>query len=235
MIHEDKYAENSMLNGDFDLAIPFKLSVVGENEPEITVFPSQLKVARQFIERFKTVEEMFSDDAISWVHEQLEPYMLEQLFGLLDSGRDHFIDYLINSVDPALILPETVRITGEEGYENLTGYDIETMNEYGHICFGTVIDGRIVSAACTNYPCDLSGEDYETVELGVETCGEYRNRGFALSNIAALAKFLLESGYEVLYECESKNVGSIAIIKRLGGVEFAKNFCVAAEKLSTEL
>lgn len=235
MIYEDKYAEDSMLNGDFELVIPFKLSIEGDNEPEITVFPSQKRVAENFLKRFKTEEQMFSEDAISWVREQLEPYMLENLFGLLEGVKDHFLDYTISSVDDNLILPETVRLKGDEDLENMTDYDIKAMTEYGHICFGSVIDKKIVSVACTNYPCDLSREDYETMELGVETNEEYRRRGFALSNIAALAKLLLENGYEVLYECESKNTGSIRIIERLGGVEFAKNFCVAAERIPSDI
>ena len=231
MIFEDEQAENSMLNGDFDIAIPFRVRVSEGGDPEVTVFPSQKKLAQEFLRKFRTPDEIFTSEAIEWVRERIAPYLLDYLFGLIDEGRDYFLNFRITSADDKLILPETRLITRADELENLTGYDFDSMNEYGHICYGTVIDGKIVSAACTNYPCDLTGEDGLVAEIGTETAGEYRGRGYALSNCTALATALLERDFEVLYECEAHNDASVGLVKRLGGVEFAKNFCVVGCKL----
>lgn len=215
-----------MINGDFDIVIPFRVRLCEVGEPEVTVFPSQKKLAEEFLEKFRTPDEIFSKEAIEWVRKRIAPYLLDYLFTLIDEGRDYFLNFRIGSVDNSLILPETRLITRADELENLTGYDFDSMNEYGHICYGTVIDGKIVSAACTNYPCDITGEDGLVAEMGTETAEEYRGRGYALSNCAALAAALLEHDFEVLYECEAHNDASVGLVKRLGGEEFAKNFCV---------
>lgn len=231
MIYEDDYAEESVENGDFDIAIPFRLTLREGGEPEITVFPSLKKAAEEFSAKFVTAKEIFTPEAIDWVRKRVEPFMLERRFALSGEGRDHFVNYRLEAIDEGLILPTTQLITHTGGLENLTGYDFDAMSEYGHICVGTVVDGKIVSAACTNYPCDLDEPDELGFEIGVETAEAWRKKGFAASNCAALASMLLSHGSEVLYECESKNPASVGLIKKLGGVEFAKNFCVVAEKI----
>lgn len=231
MIYEDEYAEESVENGDFDIAIPFRLTLEDGHEPEITVFPSLKRIAEEFCEKFRSADEIFTTEAIEWVRERVKPFMLERMFALSDEGRDYFENYRLNSIDESLILPSSQFIGRIGELENLTGYDFDAMSEYGHICVGTVLDGKIVSAACTNYPCDLDEPDELSFEIGVETAEGYRGRGFAASNCAMLASALLSKGRDVLYECESKNEGSVRLIKKLGGQRFAKNFCVVAEKI----
>ena len=231
MIYEDEYAEESVDNGDFDIAIPFRLTLEDGKEPEVTVFPSLKKLAAEFLEKYRTADEIFTSEAIEWVRERVEPFMLKRRFALSDEGRDYFENYRLKSVDEGLILPSTQLIDKVGSLENLTGYDFDAMSGYGHICVGTVLDGKIVSAACTNYPCDLDEPDEMGFEIGVETAEGYRGKGYALSNCAALASSLLTHGSDVLYECEADNLASVGLIKKLGGVRFAKNFCVVAEKI----
>lgn len=231
MIYEDEYAEESVENGDFDIAIPFRLTLEDGKEPEVTVFPAFKKLAAEFLEKYRTADVIFTPEAIEWVRERVKPYMLERMFALSDGGRDYFENYRLKSVDEGLILPSTQLIDRFWSLENLTGYDFDVMSRYGHICVGTVIDGKIVSAACTNYPCDLDEPDELGFEIGVETAEGYRGKGYALSNCALLASALISRGRDVLYECEAGNLASVRLIKKLGGVRFAKNFCVVAEKI----
>lgn len=234
MIYEDEYAESSVDNGDFDIAIPFRLTLAEGGEPEITVFPSLRRAAEEFTERFGSdPSRIFSKEAVNWTRERVRPYLTERLFELCPSCGDHFINYRLGDIDRGLILPETRLITGESGLENLTGYDFDAMAQFGHICYGTVVKDRIVSAACTNYPFDLSDPDEPEVEIGVETHEDWRGRGYAASNCAALASALLGHGVGVLYECESENTPSVKLIERLGGREFARNFCIVGNRVPT--
>ena len=49
---------------------------------------------------------------------------------------------------------------------------------------------------------------------------------------AALACFLIDKGYTVLYECGSDNEASIALAKKLGGIQSGKNFCIVGHRIS---
>lgn len=230
MIYEDEYGEESVENGDFDIAIPFRLSLKNGGEPEITVFPSLRETAVEFIKNFKTADEIFKSETIEWVRRRVAPFCFDRIFVLSDTGTEHFINYRLKSTNSSFIQNSTRRIDDLRGLENLTSYDIEAMIEFGHICFGTVIDGKILSVVCTNYPFDPEDEENE-FEIGVETAEAVRGKGYALSNCAAVAKFLKENGRDVLYECEDSNIPSRKLIERLGGEEFARNFCVVAERV----
>ena len=121
MIYEDEYAEESVENGDFDIAIPFRLTLEDGKEPEVTVFPAFKKLAAEFLEKYRTADMIFTPEAIEWVRERVKPYMLERMFALSDYGRDYFENYRLKSVDEGLILPSTQLIDRFWSLENLTG------------------------------------------------------------------------------------------------------------------
>lgn len=227
-IYEDEYGEESADCGELNIAIPFRVCMKVGEDPEICVFPSLLKTAKEFGEKFEP-DEMFGRAAMEWIRKKVTHFMLERMYAPVDDGQDCFLNYKLEKTNSEFILPSTRILTELNGLENLTEVDLEAMNEFGHICFGTVIDGKIVSCACTNYPFD--SEDDCGMEIGVETNENFRNNGFALSNCAALAQFIIEQGSYVLYECESSNLPSIKLIERLCGEKIAKNFCIVASRI----
>lgn len=236
MIYEDDGAERLVLDGEFDIAIPFSITCDG-GEPRIGVFPSQRSGAEEFLRLFGDSEDnIFSERAIGWARRRFEPFLNENGFVLCEDNDDYFLEYRITNPDSRFILDGTLRLDGPITLENLTGYDFDAMIQNGHICYATVADGRIVSAACTNYSCALTADegDEREIEIGVETAPEYRNRGYGLSCAAALSSGLAARGYAVLYECESRNAASIALVNRLGGELFARNFCVVGARIAED-
>ena len=229
MIYEDEGAEKLALEGEFELAIPFSLYAYNNGDVKINVFPSLRADAEEFLSRFSG-DVMFTE-GVDWAHRRFRGF-LEQHGYSTDDETGYFLDYRVEGAHSGLILPGTFRVSGGEKLENLTGYDFETLSGYGHICFALEADGKIVSAACTNYPFILADGDQEEriIEIGVETAPEYRRRGYGISCAAALATELYSRGMDVLYECASGNEGSVALVKRLGGKLFAKNFCVVGRK-----
>ena len=234
MIFLDDGAEKLVLDGEFDIAIPFSVSCETGGEPKVSVFPSQKDIAEEFLRLFGASDSLFSPEAVVWAKRQFKPYFDKLGFALVDDGDAHYLNFRITDPHSELILAGTRELCGDEPYENLTGYDFAALNHFGHICFGCVVDEKIVSAACTNYSFMLAEEepDTRTIEIGVETAEEYRCRGYGLSCTAALACFLIDKGYTVLYECGSDNLASTTLAKKLGGIQSGRNFCVVGRRIN---
>lgn len=232
-IIEDEGAEQLAREGEFELAIPFSLYLYNDGGIRINVFPSLKKDAEEFLSLFPD-DRMFSSEALGWACERFGGAISAEGYTTEDTDV-FFYDYLVKGADRSLILPETFRVCGSEEAENLTGYDFGYMTNYGHVCFAAEVDGKIVAAACTNYPVLLADDQYDRrVEIGVETSPEYRRCGYGISCAAALVNELVAQGFEVLYECGSDNPASVALVDRLGGSVFAKNFCVVGRKETDE-
>ncbi len=222
MIYKQHEDEALVLNGEAFMAIPFSFAVYPDTEePEIRVYPSLMPLAEAFFDRFEYA--MFSDEAIAWAKKTFGAFLSENGFEVCEESEDYFISYLLKPAESTAVLPTTVRLDGVGALENLTEYDIDTMTSQGHLCFATVMDGMIVSAACTNSPVDEDVED-TYIEIGVETVSDYAGHGYGSSNVAALTAALAKMGAQPLYECASKNAASMALAKKLGGEIYAKNY-----------
>ena len=222
-IYEQKDDEAFVLSGDFDIAIPFSFALYSDSaELQIKVFPSLRPLAEEFAAKFGG--EPFSDAAIAWVKETFGAYLADKGFEIGEEADDYFVNYRLENAGGAV--RSDTRQMGETGkLENLTGYDIDALEQFGHLCFATVTDGKIVSAACTNSPVfdDTEGDD---IEIGVETAPGYEGRGCGRSNVAALSAALRARGCTALYECASKNIASMKLVQALGGREYARNYYI---------
>lgn len=228
MIYEQQEEEALMLEGEFDIAVPFSFAVYEEDgEPEIRVYPSLRPLAEEFLEKF--ADAPFSDAAIAWAREAFGTFLEKNGFEVGEESEDYFINYRLKPVDGDAVQTTTLPLGYDEELLNLTDYDINTMIEYGHLCCGTVVDGKIVSAACTNQPVFDDTEDCE-VEIGVETVPDYAGHGYGRSNVAALTSRLASRGCTALYECASKNLPSKKLIESLDGEEYAKNYYVVGTR-----
>jgi hypothetical protein len=223
MIYEQHEEETMILEGEFDIAVPFSLAVSGpEAEPKIRVYPSLRPQAEEFVEKFNG--RFFSGEAIAWAVKAFGGFLTEHGFEIGEESEDYFINYRLEKTSDTAVQPFTRRIGRVGKLQNLTGYDIDALEQFECLCFATVIDGKIVSAACTNSPVT---EDMEGgIEIGVETVPEFGGKGYGTSNAAALASELASRGCTALYECASRNTASMKLIAGLGGVEYAKNYYV---------
>ena len=106
-------------------------------------------------------------------------------------------------------------------YRNQTDCEPDPLGD-GLLCFGTVIDGVILSAASEN-PHD---EGDTVIDIGVETAPDYEGRGFAASNVAALAYYLLDPGITVTYIVEDNNPASKRVAEKVGFLPYAKELRV---------
>ena len=114
-------------------------------------------------------------------------------------------------INKSLILDSTEPLLPECEYENLTPC-VPDPNGEGLLCFGTVVGGKIVSAALENphHPDDT------VIDIAVETAEEYENNGYGASNVAALAYYLLDPDVLVTYTAEDDNTASVRIAEKVG-------------------
>ena len=115
-----------------------------------------------------------------------------------DIGKDCFRE------DTELLLPD-------HPHENLTDCEPDPCGE-GLLCFGTVRDGKILSAASEN-PHD---EGDTVIDIGVETAEGEEGKGYATANVAALAYYLLDPGMRVTYLAEADNPASHRVADKVG-------------------
>ena len=121
------------------------------------------------------------------------------------------------AVNRSCIRDDSEPLMPDHPYRNLTDCEPDPLDE-GLLCFGTVIDGVILSAAAEN-PHD---PDDTVIDIGVETAPDFEGRGFAASNVAALAYYLLDPGVAVTYIVEDDNPASKRVAEKVGFRPHAK-------------
>jgi RimJ/RimL family protein N-acetyltransferase len=78
------------------------------------------------------------------------------------------------------------------------------------IGYSMVIDGRPASTAFAAF---VHGKQ---LEIGIETAGQYRGKGYAVHVCRALIGHCLEKGHEPIWSCRLENVGSFHLAGKLG-------------------
>ncbi len=204
--------EKRIFKADYPMIVPFLVESYGD-DLEIEVYSGIRRLAKRYVKKYG--KDIFSDEALTALNEELEKYALSHGY----EGEAHerlrwyhsFSLRNAENLDVSAILPSSVKIE-RDGLENLTTLDVKENLEKNIPMFATVSDSKIVSMACVNE----YGQGQKMLEITVETAPEHRRRGYARSNTAALAKFLLENGYSVAYCCSRYNEGSRRIAESLG-------------------
>ena len=153
--------------------------------------------------------ELFSEETAAALRRRLSPLAAAEGAELSLSSA---VTYRLTDparVNRGVILPSTRLFSPGDGWENLTECQPDPLGT-GQLCFATVLDGRVVSAASENPSLG------DVVDVGVETAAPYENRGFAASNVAALAAALLEKGSAVTYTVEDDNPVSRRVAEKVG-------------------
>jgi RimJ/RimL family protein N-acetyltransferase len=86
-------------------------------------------------------------------------------------------------------------------------------------CFGIFKDGLLVSA--TDAP-DMPYMADRIVEIGINTLKENRGRGYAKIVVAAMIKYLVQSGKTPLWSCAADNQASAGLALAVGYAKFAE-------------
>ena len=208
----DSDSQEFVLENNWDTAVPISFEEYGDTL-YVTVYPEAEALAKRHFEIYG--DDPFTDDALSDLWRRFAP-LFEKWGYHDDKFRDRF-GYILRLPEGALqekkILPDTRKLTAEDDKINQTTYDLSCSEEFGMHAFGTVRDGKVVSASVTNNPV---GEEPMIVEVGLETVPKMRQKGLGSSNLAALCKYLLAKGHNPEYRCMRHNVASFYSAKSVG-------------------
>ena len=114
----------------------------------------------------------------------------------------------------------------------------EQFYEYSDYCinYGTLIDNKIVSYSGNTFSYALMSEN-EIITISISTLEDYRQKGYAVSNVVSFAEYLLSGSEEVkhvkgvLYDTTSTNINSQKTAKSAGLVEIAKIFHIYCRRI----
>lgn len=209
-----KQEDSFPLREGLDLIIPVGITHMFGKEPQIVYYKEAYDTAK-WLDGIPE-DRLFSPDVIAETEERISRLFAE--FGYaVDEEERGAVSCLcrIDSRDrlnKELILGSTEVIMPDCGYDNITECDLYKHNL---LCFGTVIDGKIVSAAAEN-PLFGEANGGQVIDIGVETDFAYRNCGYGASNVAALAYYLLDPGKTVSYIVKSDNAPSLKLAHKVG-------------------
>lgn len=199
------------LAGKFEMILPLGLTLTADGARTVTTY-DETRDAAEYLDGIPEGE-IFTDATKQRIIELIGDRMAD--FGYdteVVFSTEYILDNRLN-VDRSVIRADTEPLLPEHGYENLTDCEPDPLGE-GLLCFGTVIDGRIVSAAAEN----PHSPDDTVIDIGVETADDHTGNGYGASNVASLAYYLLDPEMKVTYTVEDDNIASVKIAQKVGFV-----------------
>lgn len=220
--------DSDMTDGSSPAVVPFYMKeelTDGEFVLDVEVYEGARKIAEEFLEKYKGA--YFKDEALLYIYERISAYM-EALGYYPESGaiKRYYTSFEMREKSPLLcgVRDDSIFIDElDEGIKSSLTFDISELREKGLFAFVTVKDGRAVSIATVNE----HSEDARMLEITTETAPAYRKNGYALSNVRALAAYLIDNGYSVAYCTSRYNRGSIKIAKKCGFTPAGRFYAVA--------
>ena len=202
------YEDSLPLENSEDVIFPLGMTLSKKGR-RITAAP-ELKALAEWLDSLPE-EQLFREETANVIKEHLVPLLSSYGY----EGELHLSTVFSltkrEEVNRSLVRPDTEPLLPDHPYENLTDCEPDPLDE-GLLCFGTVLDGKILSAAAEN-PHDL--ED-TVIDIGVETAEGYEGNGYAASNVASLAYYLLDPGITVTYIAETNNPASMRVAEKVG-------------------
>ena len=198
-------SDDAELKKSADLIIPLNIVRYENEDAEIYVYPDFEEIGH-IVDSF---DDPLSDEALAYIREELAED-IDRLGYYYDPEVSDSNGVIMSADEPNLsvIRSDTIKLDDPFEYENISG---EEYSFDGAAVFATVIDGKVVSFASEN-----EATDNVFAEIFVATSPEYRNRGYAASNIAALSVYLFEQGKTPLYTCGNENVSSVRAAEKAG-------------------
>lgn len=213
--------DDFIIDNEFDCVFPISYELYYGKELKIATFERFLPVAKKFESLFGN--DPFNVEAINWIHENFCKSARDNGYEPDEKAASkwiltHKIDN-VNQINRSIINNSTIRLDKFCRQKNLTTFKFDELFEQELTAFATSIDGKIVSIASENY------SEYDNIaEITVETAPDYRKKGYAASNIAALAECLINDYELVAYNCSCKNIASQKSAVRAGFINDGKAY-----------
>lgn len=210
--------EKELISGGASMLVPILIQEE-DGALRIEAYEGVRPIVEAFVERFRG--HLFSKKAIDWLDAQIEPFVNALGYYRESVGLYRWYEVYEKQSIGGFILPETERWDGKEGESSLL---LDLSPDYP--AYVVKKNGRIVSAARTNEfdPCD------SCPELTVETAVGWRGKGYAVSNITALANELLKDFPSVSYVCSRYNRASQKTALRAGFIKTGRFYAYTAYK-----
>ncbi len=215
------FEENTPLREGFDMLFPVGVTLTADGVRTVTALP-ECRDAAEYLDGLPA-DVLFSAETA----EAILPMLSERLaaWGYEAETAVSTVYHLTDrqQIDRRVILPSSEPLMPDHGYENLTDCRPDPLGE-GLLCFGTVVGGKILSAASEN----PHAEGDTVIDIGVETAEGHEGNGYAASNVAALAYYLLDPGVTVTYIAEDDNLPSRRVAEKAGFLPYTRELRVVA-------
>ena len=219
--------DRSPMDSGTDMLFPIGVTLTGDGVRTVTAL-SETKDLAAYLDALPA-EDLFSHETaealITRLADRLTTWDYEAEIAV--STVYHLTDR--QQVNRRVILPSSEPLMPDHDYENLTDCEPDPLGE-GLLCFGTVMDGKILSAASEN----PHAEGDTVIDVGVETAEGYERMGYAASNVAALAYYLLDPGVTVTYIVEDDNLPSRRVAEKVGFIPATRELRVVAWRTENE-
>jgi RimJ/RimL family protein N-acetyltransferase len=210
--------ENELFSSLSPTLVPIEITT-SNGETRIVTFSKAISVAKEFEKRY--IKEQFSKEAIDFLESEMSDIINEWGYFTDDYFPKHIFTYVANDVNEDLILSSTKMLKSIDGYENLTEYELESLDEDAvETYFATIVDDKIVSV------CEMNADDafIGATEINVYTNENYRKNGFAVSNATAMAKYLISLCKRVAYTAPKENISSQMVAEKCGFEKIAETY-----------
>lgn len=200
-----------------------------KGDVSIEVYSGAEAFAREYLERY--TGRLFSKEALSSVARSLDGYLRENGYER-DTVGETLYYYQYEMTDPkaldlSLIKAGTERLTAsllKKIKGNLTTFSLDELLEKKLSAFVVIEDQKVVAIATVNERLKKGS----VLEVTVETSPRYRQKGYALSTVTALSRYLLEHGATVAYCCRNTHTKSNRVARSTGFCRVGRFYAVAA-------
>jgi len=202
----------------------------------LCTIPEFINPLLNYFELFRN-DDLFSDKSYEWLFSNLKDDAEKYGF-TLHTDHENRKDYRHtvffgtenkNDLNISKKQDNTVKFYSADNSYDMTEFD-GTGFGCGALNFGTLIDNRIVSNCLNTYTDPFENE---VVDIGICTLEDYKQKGYAVSNVVSMAEYLLSETEEVkrvkevIYTTGKWNINSQKTAKSAGLREIAKevDFC----------
>ena len=197
-----------------------------DNSVLIQSFPEFMDFAVDSIRKFHG--DLFSKNTFDYLYNYLSEE-LKKSFNIIpntDWYENFSVGYGIHGKSGLNISKKqdtTVMFDENTEYEIIEKYIKIDKNIKG-LYYGTLIENKIVSTAgWNNYHYFIDYPDsVNVVEIGSGTHEDYRNKGYAVSNVVSMAESILDKGLYAVYNTASWNISSQKTAKSAGFSEIRR-------------